>query len=187
MISPQSISNPTVALLTPGVYNSAYYEHSFLARQMGVPLVEGRDLLVDNHKVYMKTTTGLEQVHVLYRRIDTTVNGITYDSVYEYSVSTTDTLYNLGWTYIGPGQGDYTQSTNVAANGTVGSTRKASAAGGDQRVWIRRNQRARVDRGMGGGSTKGSGPPSNIGPARENCDCGHGRALRPVGFAECRT
>lgn len=69
-LSPQSISNPTVAVLTPGVYNSAYYEHSFLARQMGVPLVEGRDLLVDNHKVFMKTTTGLEQVHVLYRRID---------------------------------------------------------------------------------------------------------------------
>jgi uncharacterized circularly permuted ATP-grasp superfamily protein len=55
-LSPQQISNPTVALLTPGVYNSAYYEHSFLARQMGIPLVEGRDLVVNNHKVYMKTT-----------------------------------------------------------------------------------------------------------------------------------
>jgi len=69
-LSPQQISNPTVAVLTPGVYNSAYYEHTFLARQMGVPLVEGRDLVVNNHKVYMKTTDGLEQVHVLYRRID---------------------------------------------------------------------------------------------------------------------
>jgi uncharacterized circularly permuted ATP-grasp superfamily protein len=69
-LSPKQISNPTVALLTPGVYNSAYYEHSFLARQMGIPLVEGRDLIVDNHKVYMKTTNGYEQVHVLYRRID---------------------------------------------------------------------------------------------------------------------
>jgi uncharacterized circularly permuted ATP-grasp superfamily protein len=69
-LSPQQISNPTVALLTPGVYNSAYYEHSFLARQMGIPLVEGRDLVVNNHKVYMKTTNGLEQVHVIYRRID---------------------------------------------------------------------------------------------------------------------
>lgn len=69
-LSPQQISNPTVVLLTPGVYNSAYYEHTFLARQMGVPLVEGRDLVVDNHKVYMKTTDGLEQVHVIYRRID---------------------------------------------------------------------------------------------------------------------
>lgn len=69
-LSPQTISNPVVVLLTPGVYNSAYYEHTFLARQMGVPLVEGRDLVVDNHKVYMKTTNGLEQVHVIYRRID---------------------------------------------------------------------------------------------------------------------
>ncbi len=57
---------------------------------------------------------------VLYKRlIDTTVNGITYDSVYRYSTSTTDTLYNLAFTFIGPGQGDYTQSTNNAANGTV--------------------------------------------------------------------
>lgn len=69
-MAPQQISNPTVVLLTPGVFNSAYYEHTFLARQMGVQLVEGRDLVVDNHKVYMKTTRGLEQVHVIYRRID---------------------------------------------------------------------------------------------------------------------
>jgi len=69
-LSPQQISNPTVALLTPGVYNSAYYEHTFLARQMGIPLVEGRDLVVNDHKVYMKRTSGLEQVHVIYRRID---------------------------------------------------------------------------------------------------------------------
>lgn len=69
-LAPQQISNPTVVLLTPGVYNSAYFEHTFLARQAGIPLVEGRDLLVDNHKVYMKTTAGLEQVHVIYRRID---------------------------------------------------------------------------------------------------------------------
>jgi uncharacterized circularly permuted ATP-grasp superfamily protein len=69
-LSFQQIANPTIALLTPGVYNSAYFEHTFLARQMGVPLVEGRDLLVDNHKVYMKTTAGLRQVHVIYRRLD---------------------------------------------------------------------------------------------------------------------
>jgi len=69
-LAPQQLSNPTVALLTPGVYNSAYFEHTFLARQMGIPLVEGRDLLVDNHKVYMKTTVGLQQVHVIYRRMD---------------------------------------------------------------------------------------------------------------------
>jgi len=69
-LAPQQLSNPTVALLTPGVFNSAYFEHTFLARQMGIPLVEGRDLLVDHHKVYMKTTAGLQQVHVIYRRID---------------------------------------------------------------------------------------------------------------------
>jgi uncharacterized circularly permuted ATP-grasp superfamily protein len=69
-LAPQQISNPTVVILTPGVYNSAYFEHTFLARQLGVPLVEGRDLLVDNHKVYMKTTAGLQQVHVIYRRLD---------------------------------------------------------------------------------------------------------------------
>lgn len=69
-LAPQQLSNPLVVLLTPGVYNSAYFEHTFLARQMGIPLVEGRDLLVDNHKVYMKTTAGLQQVHVIYRRLD---------------------------------------------------------------------------------------------------------------------
>lgn len=69
-MAPSQISNPRIVLLTPGVFNSAYYEHTFLARQMGIPLVEGRDLMIDNHKVYMKTTEGLEQVHVIYRRID---------------------------------------------------------------------------------------------------------------------
>lgn len=69
-LAPQQISTPTVVLLTPGIYNSAYYEHTFLAKQMGIALVEGRDLVVDNHKVYMKTTKGLEQVHVIYRRVD---------------------------------------------------------------------------------------------------------------------
>ena len=69
-LSPRSISNPNVVLLTPGIYNSAYYEHTFLARQMGIPLVEGRDLLVNNNKVYMKTTSGLQQIDVIYRRLD---------------------------------------------------------------------------------------------------------------------
>ena len=69
-LSPQQVANPTVVLLTPGVFNSAYFEHTFLARQMGIALVEGRDLLVDNQKVYMKTTAGLQRVHVIYRRID---------------------------------------------------------------------------------------------------------------------
>lgn len=69
-LSPVPVSNPRVVLLTPGIYNSAYYEHTFLARQMGVMLVEGRDLVIDNQKVYMKTTNGLKQVHVIYRRVD---------------------------------------------------------------------------------------------------------------------
>lgn len=63
-------SDPTVVLLTPGIYNSAYFEHSTLARLMGIELVEGRDLVVDNHVVYMKTTKGLKRVDVIYRRVD---------------------------------------------------------------------------------------------------------------------
>ncbi len=62
--------NPNIAVLTPGIYNSAYYEHSFLASRMGVPLVEGTDLTVREDKLYMRTTKGLKQVDVLYRRID---------------------------------------------------------------------------------------------------------------------
>ena len=63
-------SKPTVVLLTPGIFNAAYFEHTTLARLMGVPLVEGKDLVVDNAKVYMKTTEGLKQVDVVYRRVD---------------------------------------------------------------------------------------------------------------------
>jgi uncharacterized circularly permuted ATP-grasp superfamily protein len=61
---------PRIALLTPGIFNSAYYEHAFLARAMGVELVEGRDLLVHDNVVYMRTTNGLRRVDVIYRRID---------------------------------------------------------------------------------------------------------------------
>lgn len=63
-------SRPTVVLLTPGIYNSAYFEHTTLARLMGIELVEGRDLVVDNHMVYMRTTKGLKRVDVIYRRVD---------------------------------------------------------------------------------------------------------------------
>lgn len=63
-------ANPNIVLLTPGIYNSAYYEHTSLARQMGIELVEGPDLVVKNHFVYMKTTHGLKQVDVIYRRVD---------------------------------------------------------------------------------------------------------------------
>jgi uncharacterized circularly permuted ATP-grasp superfamily protein len=68
--SPRQISNPNIVLLTPGIFNSAYFEHTTLARLMGIELVEGRDLVVENHKVYMKTTSGLQQVDVIYRRVD---------------------------------------------------------------------------------------------------------------------
>ena len=69
-LSPRSGDRPTLVLLTPGIYNSAYYEHSFLAQQMGIELVEGRDLVVDADIVYMKTIHGLKRVDVIYRRVD---------------------------------------------------------------------------------------------------------------------
>jgi uncharacterized circularly permuted ATP-grasp superfamily protein len=69
-IAPRGDSDPTVVLLTPGAYNSAYFEHTFLARQMGVDIVEGGDLFVDDALVYMKTTHGRQRVDVIYRRID---------------------------------------------------------------------------------------------------------------------
>ena len=63
-------SNPVIVLLTPGLYNSAYYEHTALARLMGVELVEGSDLVLDNHHVYMKTAGGLKKIDIIYRRVD---------------------------------------------------------------------------------------------------------------------
>ncbi|MEM8800550.1 MAG: circularly permuted type 2 ATP-grasp protein [Pseudomonadota bacterium] len=69
-LTPLSGDDPTIVLLTPGVYNSAYFEHAFLAQQMGVPLVEGRDLVTHDNKVYMRTTDGLTRVDVIYRRVD---------------------------------------------------------------------------------------------------------------------
>lgn len=69
-LSPRHIEEPTIVVLSPGIYNSAYFEHAFLAQQMGVELVEGRDLLVTEGKVYMRTTFGRRQVDVVYRRID---------------------------------------------------------------------------------------------------------------------
>ena len=69
-IAPAGCDHPNVVVLTPGVCNSAYFEHTFLARQMGVPIVEGRDLVVRNSCVYMRTIGGLVPVHVIYRRID---------------------------------------------------------------------------------------------------------------------
>ncbi|MER3435823.1 MAG: hypothetical protein C4288_21190 [Leptolyngbya sp. ERB_1_1] len=69
-LAPDYIDNPTVVLLTPGIYNSAYFEHSYLAQQMGVELVEGRDLVVSDGYLQMQTTKGLKRVDVIYRRID---------------------------------------------------------------------------------------------------------------------
>ncbi|MBK7590341.1 MAG: circularly permuted type 2 ATP-grasp protein [Betaproteobacteria bacterium] len=69
-VAPSGEELPTVAVLTPGAHNSAYYEHAFLAQQMGVELVEGQDLFVQNETVYMRTTRGPQRVHVLYRRVD---------------------------------------------------------------------------------------------------------------------
>ncbi len=69
-IAPSNIHNTTVVLLTPGIHNSAYYEHSFLARSMGIEIVEGRDLIAQDGKVFMRTTKGLQPVDVIYRRIN---------------------------------------------------------------------------------------------------------------------
>jgi uncharacterized circularly permuted ATP-grasp superfamily protein len=69
-IAPPTCPDPTIVVLTPGVGNSAYFEHAFLAREMGLPLVEGRDLLVHDTIVYMRTTSGLRRVDVIYRRVD---------------------------------------------------------------------------------------------------------------------
>ena len=69
-LAPEGRSSPTIVLLTPGVYNSAYFEHTYLARQMGIELVEGRDLVTHDNIVYMRTTSGLQRVDVIYRRVD---------------------------------------------------------------------------------------------------------------------
>jgi uncharacterized circularly permuted ATP-grasp superfamily protein len=69
-IAPAGVSDPQVVLLSPGIYNSAYFEHVFLAREMGIPLVEGQDLSVEDGRVWMRTTAGLARVHTIYRRLN---------------------------------------------------------------------------------------------------------------------
>lgn len=69
-LSPRGAEDATIVVLTPGIFNSAYFEHTFLAKEMGVELAEGRDLVCKNDKVYLKTTQGLRQVDVIYRRVD---------------------------------------------------------------------------------------------------------------------
>ncbi len=69
-LAPEGRPEPNIVLLTPGVFNSAYFEHTYLARQMGIDLVEGRDLVTHDNVVYMRTTDGLKRVDVIYRRVD---------------------------------------------------------------------------------------------------------------------
>jgi len=69
-IAPGGHDDPQVVLLSPGIYNSAYFEHVFLAREMGVPLVQGSDLIVEDERVYMRTISGLRPVHTIYRRLN---------------------------------------------------------------------------------------------------------------------
>ena len=106
-LAPVHVPDPTVVLLTPGVYNSAYCEHSFLARQMGIEIVEGSDLVVENDKVYMRRTDGLSPVHVIYRRID--------DSFLDPTVFRKDSLLGV------PGLVNAYRKGNVALCNPIGT------------------------------------------------------------------
>ena len=103
----QGKGNPNCVLLTPGVFNSAYFEHAFLARQMGIPIVEGRDLVVRDFKVYMRTTAGLAQVDVIYRRID--------DDFLDPSVFRADSLLGV------PGLVNACRAGNVSLANSIGT------------------------------------------------------------------
>ena len=98
---------PSVVLLTPGVYNSAYFEHCFLARQMGIPIVEGRDLVVRDAHVFMRTTAGLVQVDVIYRRID--------DDFLDPTVFRSDSMLGV------PGLVNAYRAGNVALANSIGT------------------------------------------------------------------
>ena len=106
-ITPVEKDNPTCVVLTPGVYNSAYFEHCFLARQMGIEIVEGADLVVRDFKVYMRTTDGLKQVDVIYRRID--------DDFIDPSVFRPDSLLGV------PGLVNAVRAGNVALANSIGT------------------------------------------------------------------
>ena len=107
--SPPNIGSeaPNVVLLTPGVFNSAYFEHAFLARQMGIPIVEGRDLVVRDSRVYMRTTGGLMPVDVIYRRID--------DDFLDPSVFRPDSLLGV------PGLVNAYRAGNVSLANSIGT------------------------------------------------------------------
>ncbi|GAB5562057.1 MAG: circularly permuted type 2 ATP-grasp protein [Synoicihabitans sp.] len=106
-LAPDDVEDPTVVLLTPGVYNSAYYEHAFLARQMGIQIVEGNDLVIRDDKVYMKRTGGLMRVHVIYRRLD--------DDFLDPTVFRKDSLLGV------PGLFEAYRKGNVALTNPVGT------------------------------------------------------------------
>ncbi|MBE2214748.1 MAG: circularly permuted type 2 ATP-grasp protein [Opitutaceae bacterium] len=106
-LAPEHVPEPNVVVLTPGVYNSAYFEHSFLARQMGVEIVEGSDLVVQNDRVYFRTTRGLQPVHVIYRRID--------DDFLDPTVFRKDSLLGV------PGLVDVYRKGNVALCNPIGT------------------------------------------------------------------
>ncbi len=108
-VAPPSLpsSQPNVVLLTPGVFNSAYFEHAFLARQMGIPIVEGRDLVVRDARVYMRTTSGLVPVDVIYRRID--------DDFLDPTVFRPDSLLGV------PGLVNAYRSGNVSLANSIGT------------------------------------------------------------------
>lgn len=106
-IAPAGVADPTVVLLTPGAYNSAYFEHTYLARQMGIEIVEGRDLLVRDSRVFMRTTKGLQPVHVIYRRID--------DDFIDPTVFRRDSLLGV------PGLVNAYRSGNVSLANSIGT------------------------------------------------------------------
>jgi uncharacterized circularly permuted ATP-grasp superfamily protein len=106
-IAPHAKPDPVCVLLTPGHYNSAYFEHSFLARQMGIEIVEGRDLIVVGGHVYMRTTRGLQQVDVIYRRLD--------DDFLDPKVFRPDSMLGV------PGLVSAVQAGNVALANAIGT------------------------------------------------------------------
>jgi uncharacterized circularly permuted ATP-grasp superfamily protein len=106
-IAPRQTARPNCVLLTPGVHNSAYFEHSFLARQMGIEIVEGRDLVAQDGFVYMRTTRGLQQVDVIYRRID--------DDFIDPQVFRKDSMLGV------PGLVDAVRRGNVALANAIGT------------------------------------------------------------------
>ena len=106
-IAPRQTAQPNCVLLTPGVHNSAYFEHSFLARQMGIEIVEGRDLLALDGFIYMRTTRGLQQVDVIYRRID--------DDFLDPKVFRKDSMLGV------PGLVDAVRRGNVALANAIGT------------------------------------------------------------------